>query len=154
MSPARTPTRIGVPTPPLTSGVSSTRGGAFSCYAAHHRAALREHCVDHAIESIFKSSELSDGLLRRGHHDFVGRTLRDDASRVEKDYPFAESKHFFSTVRDVENRDTMSPIPFAQIVDDVRLCRGIERRQGLIEQENVGIRDQSSGQSGALAFSS
>src|SRR5204863_521388 len=58
-------------------------GGAFSCYATHHRAALRAHCIDNAIESIFKSSKLSDGLLHRGHHDFVGRTLRDDAPRVE-----------------------------------------------------------------------
>ena len=81
------------------------------------------------------------------------RALGDDASGVEDQHALAQGENFFAAVSDIEDGNAVSLIPLAQIVDDLRLGRGIERGQRFVEQQNGGIGDERSGQSGALAFS-
>ena len=62
--------------------------------------------------------------------------------RVEEDEPFAEREHLAMRVRDVEHRDGVRGVPGAQVVDDARRGRVIERGQRFVEQQHHRVGDE------------
>ena len=80
--------------------------------------------------------------------------LRHDSSRVKHDDLVAEGKHFLAIMRDEENRDAVMLVPPAQIADQRRLRRTIQRSQWLIEQQRARFGHQRARQGDALALTS
>jgi hypothetical protein len=109
---------------------------------------------DGGIENIFEASKLGDGFLLRRGQDFMRRAVGENASTVEHDDALAESKDLFAAVRDVENRNAVSLVPGAEIVEDSGFRSGVESGKRLVEQKNAGIGDESSGERNALTFAS
>ncbi len=104
-------------------------------------------------ENILEAHQLRHGFLPRRFHHFVWRTLGHNASRVQHNHTLTQRKHFFPAVRHIEDGNAMSLVPLAQIVNDHRLGRRIERGQRLVQQQHRGIGHQRSRQSRALALS-
>src|SRR5215471_5658161 len=80
-------------------------------HAARHRSAIFVNADDDGIKQIFDARELGYGFQLRGAHHLVGRALCNDASSIEHDNLFAESKDLLPAVRDVKNRDIVSAVP-------------------------------------------
>ena len=72
--------------------------------------------------------------------------------RLEHDDALAEGEDLAVRVRDVQNRNAVRGVPGAQVVDDARRGRVIERRQRLVEQQHRRIGDERTRQRDALAF--
>ncbi len=72
------------------------------------------------------------------------RALRHDATLVEHNHALAEGKNFLAAVGDIKDGNAVSLIPGAEIVDDLALGRGIERRQRFVQQQQFGISHQRS----------
>ncbi len=81
------------------------------------------------------------------------RALRDNAALVHHQHAFAQRNYFFTAVRDIENWNAVRLIPAPQIIEDLRLGRGIESGKRFVEQEHAGVGHQSPRQRHALAFS-
>jgi len=80
--------------------------------------------------------------------------LRYDSSCVKDNDLIAEGKHFLAIVGDEENRDAVMLAPLAQIADERRLRRTVQRSQWLVEQQRAGLSHQSARQGDALALTS
>ena len=92
-------------------------------------------------------------FLQRSVKHFVRRALRDDAALFHHQHALAQRNHFFSAVRDVENRNAMRLVPLPQIVEDLSLGCGVQSRQRLVKQEHAQGRSPATRQRDSLALS-
>ena len=81
-------------------------------------------------------------------------SLRHDSSRIQHNDLVAEGKHFLAIVGDEKNRDAVMLVPLAQIADERRLRRTVQRSQWLIEQQRARFGHQRARQGDALALAS
>lgn len=110
-------------------------------------------CDDNRIENVFKAGELRDRLLTgRGHH-FMWSALRNHVPIFQHDDLLSERKHFLAAVRDVKDGNAMLTVPGAQVVDDLRLRRGIEGGQRFVKKQQARIGYQRASQRNPLALS-
>jgi len=140
--PRHEPAAFLVPPPSFPAGRSPNAG---------HGAAIFVQCQHRGVEDVFESRQVRDGLQPRSVHDFMRLPLRHDSSRVQHNDLVAKGKHFLAIVRDEKNRDAVMQIPLAQIADERRLRRTIERSQRLIEQQGARFGYQRPRQGDALA---
>ena len=99
---------------------------------AGHGATIGVQRFNGRIQNIFESGKVGYGFLSRRAQHLVRRALSQNTSAVEHQRVFAESKHFFAAVRDIENGDAVGFVPGAQIVDDSGFGGGVKRGQRLV----------------------
>src|SRR5580658_3112291 len=97
---------------------------------------------------------MRDRLQSRSAHHIMRMPLRHDSSCIKHDNFITQRKYFLATMGDKENRDAVMLVPLAQICNERRLCRTIQRSQWLIKQQRARISHQSTRQRDTLAFTS
>jgi len=100
---------------------------------AGHGATIGVQRFNGRIQNIFESGKVGDGFLSRRAQHLVRRALSQNTSVVEHQRAFAEGKHFFAAVRDIENGDAVGFVPGTQIVDDSGFGGGVKRGQRLVQ---------------------
>ena len=56
-------------------------------------------------------------------------------STIENQYPVAQRVYIFAIMRHIHNRHRMGGVPSPQVVQNLRLRRGVQRRHRLIQQQ-------------------
>jgi hypothetical protein len=108
---------------------------------------------DCGIENILEADKLRHGFEPWCPHYLMRRPARNGAPIFENDHLLAQRKHLVPAVRDIHDRDSMLLVPGAQIIHNLRLGGGIERRQRFVQQKDSGIDHQGAGQRDSLPLS-
>src|SRR5512133_45204 len=104
------------------------------------------------FKDILESCQLRDCFSLRGIEHLLRRSLGDDHTTFQHNHAIAESIGFASIVSHIEDGYLVNAVPVAQVVDDTRLRRRIERSERFIEQEETWFCRQCPGQCDALAL--
>src|SRR5271154_2308964 len=104
------------------------------------------------VEDVLEAYDLRDRFVTRRREYELRHPLGEDASAFEHYHAFAERKRFFGGVGHVEDWNFVGRIPRAEVVEDFRFGRVVERGQRLVEQQCGGIRHQRSGEGCTLAL--
>ena len=150
MSPARIARRTGVPT--STSARWDFELGRRAVETALHDAGIGSVPVTMAVKKFSKPASCASVSCAGTSITSCGVPDASDAALIEHDDAFAEREDLAVRVGHVQDGNVVRRVPGAQIVDDPRLRRVIERRQRLVEQQHVRIGDQRARQRHALTF--
>ena len=84
--------------------------------------------------------------------DVVDQTLLDDLAVLHHHHAVAEGTDDFEVVRDEEVGEAFLRLELAQQLDDLRLHRQVERRGRLVQEDELGLQCDGTGDGDALAL--
>ena len=90
--------------------------------------------------------------MLRGDNSSFGRRGLDDAPDIHHGDPFADVLDHAQVVRDEEIREPEPVLQFEQEVEDLGLDRHVQRRHGLVGDDQAGDSGQGTGDADALAL--
>ncbi len=90
--------------------------------------------------------------MRRPLVDGLAVADLDDLAEVHDSHSVRDVTHDREVVCDEEERDTEFVLQILQQVDHAGLNRHVERRDGLVENEQLGLQDEGPGDTDALAL--
>ena len=106
----------------------------------------------HYISHGFAVDQLSGvGVLRVGKHR-LHRTLLNDAAGLHHGDAVGELAHQIQIVRDQQHRHAMLALQHGEQIEDLHTHRHVERRGGLVCQQQGGLAGQRHGDHGALSL--
>src|ERR1700685_855023 len=97
---------------------------------------------------------MGNSLQSRSMHHLMRAPLSYDFSGIQHNDLVAQGKHLLAVVRDKKNRDAVLLIPLAQISDQGRFRRTVQRRQRLIEQQRARFGHEGARQGATLTLAS
>src|SRR5581483_8321081 len=107
-----------------------------------------------SVKDVFEAGQLGQSFVAWRFEHLVRRAARDDVSVLESGHRLAQGKNFFPAVGDVKDGDAVGLVPGAQVVHDFGTSRTVESGERLIQQQGLGIYDQSARQGDTLALAS